>query len=88
MAGWVPTVVLLHIYPFCTGQYWLQLVTDEVSFGRVLQFAVKTVSDYISDTYGFNFQDRWLYCMSTYLFAFVYRVLAMLATRYINHLKR
>ncbi len=51
-------------------------------------FVPATTSDYVHNFFGASYDDRWYFTLSTFLFAIVYRMLAMLATRYISHLKR
>ena len=49
-----------------------------------------TSSDYVEGFLGFDYSNRWLFVtvLSTFLIGIGFRILAMLATRYINHLKR
>ncbi len=49
--------------------------------------AVPTWS-YIHTQFGFSYDDRWYYTLSTGLFAVVFRLLAMLVVRYVSYLKR
>ena len=46
------------------------------------------VSEYVSSYLGIDYENRWYFTLSTFLFGVVFRALAMLALRYINHLKR
>lgn len=48
----------------------------------------QTVSSYVSDFLGQNYDNRWYFTLSTFLIAMAYRVLIILAQRYISHLKR
>jgi hypothetical protein len=43
---------------------------------------------YVKDFTGLNYEDRWLFLLFVFLFAIVYRLLAMLAIRYVSYLKR
>jgi hypothetical protein len=45
-----------------------------------------TVAEYVEFAFGFSFDDRWYFVLSTFLFAVVYRSLAILATRYVLQL--
>ncbi len=40
-----------------------------------------TVSGYVKTAFGFSYDDRWYFVLSTFLFAVVYRLLAIIATR-------
>ncbi len=42
-----------------------------------------TRAEYVKNAFGFSFDDRWYFVLSTFLFAVVYRLLAVLATRYV-----
>jgi hypothetical protein len=44
-----------------------------------------TVAQYVKHAFGFSFDDRWYFVLSTFLFAVVYRLLAILATRYVGY---
>ena len=39
------------------------------------------MSSYVKKAFGFSYDDRWYFVLSTFLFAVVYRLLAIIATR-------
>ena len=40
-----------------------------------------TTSQYVKFAFDFSYDDRWYFVLSTFLFAVVYRILAVIATR-------
>ena len=50
--------------------------------------AIVPTWQYVNSYYGFSYDDRWLFVLTTFLFAVGFRIFAMLATRFVSHLKR
>ena len=51
-------------------------------------FVARTAWDYVHTQFGYEYDVRWYYTLSTAMFAVAYRIVAMLAVRYISYLKR
>jgi hypothetical protein len=42
----------------------------------------------MKDFTGLNYSDRWIFFVTTAMFAVGYRILAILAFRFVSHIKR
>jgi hypothetical protein len=63
-------------------------VCPSIMVPTVNGFVSTLTTDYVHDFFGFNYDERWIFTLTTAMFAVGYRLLTMLATRYISHLKR